>query len=122
MSGEAELADRLESIDSRLARLEGGFFGDTAIGHHGFVPRIEKIEGMAVEAEGIHRQIERHAEIKANEVREDARKARAQLAGTLAAIQSEWRRFKATAVGIGIGSGIVSAGSVFGILELLGRG
>lgn len=122
MAGEGELYDRLESIDSRLARLESGFFGDTAIGHHGFVGRLEKIEGMAVEAEGIHRSIERHAEIKANEVREDARKARAAIHENLEEIRTEWRRFKAMAVGIGIGSGIVSAGSVFGILELLGRG
>lgn len=123
MSGEIEaLASRLESIDGRLARIEGGFFGDKGAGYHGWVGRLEKLEGLAAEAPSLHKSIEDHATRQVDKVRAEARQARRDLHEKFAEIADEWKRFKYIAVGIGIGSGVVSAGSVFGILELLGRG
>lgn len=119
MTGD-EFASRLESIDGRLARIESGFFGDTSLGHHGWVGRLEKLEGLAADAPTLHTEIKQAAAEEANIVREEARRARRELHEKFDAIEDEWKRFKAIAVGIGIGSGLVSAGSVVGLVRLFG--
>lgn len=86
---------RLDSIDSQLVRLNAALMGDVAIGHHGIVGRLEKLEGMAAEAPLLHRGIEEKAEGKVAVV--DAR---------LGDLIAEWGRFKGLAIGLAAGVSI----------------
>lgn len=92
--------ERLDSIDAQLARLNAALMGDVAIGHHGIVGRLEKLEALAAEAPAVQRTIEAKA-------REGDRK----LHGRLDEMVAEWSRFKYVAIGLAAG---VSVAGGFG--------
>lgn len=119
MNGEEKILQRLEGVETQLTRLNAAVTGDDAIGHKGLVPRLEKIELLAAEAPQVHADIEKRLAGNINAVADDAREKRSEIYARLDAQEGNWTRAKYLAIGIGVGSGIVSAGSVIGLSELL---